>query len=42
MVYRTANGFCCMYRDRPVDFEDMLDVQVWAEVMDVHPYFIGL
>lgn len=42
VVYRTASGFCCMYRDRPIDFEDMLDIQTWAEEMDVRPYFMGL
>lgn len=42
VVYRTAGGFCCMYRGRPVEFEDMLDVQIWAEDMDVRTYFIGL
>lgn len=42
VVYRVAKGFCCMYRGLPVDFEDMLDVQMWAEEMDVRPYFMGL
>ncbi|WP_028218671.1 hypothetical protein [Paraburkholderia oxyphila] len=42
VVYRTAEGFCCMYRGLPVDFEDMLDVQTWAEEMDVRTYFMGL
>lgn len=42
VVYRTASGFCCMYRGLPVEFEDMLDVQTWAEEMDVRPYFMGM
>ncbi|MFX1670724.1 hypothetical protein PWR63_00155 [Paraburkholderia sp. A2WS-5] len=42
IIYRTANGFCCMYQELPVDFEDMLDVQTWAEEMDVRPYFMGM
>lgn len=42
VVYRTANGFCCMYCGLPVDFEDMLDVQTWADEMDVRTYYMGL
>ncbi|TCG05986.1 hypothetical protein BZM27_29695 [Paraburkholderia steynii] len=42
IVYRTANGFCCMYDDAPVEFVEMIDVQVWSEEMDVQPYFMGL
>ncbi|MFM0339803.1 hypothetical protein [Paraburkholderia fungorum] len=42
IVYRTARGFCCMYRDVAVEFEEMLDVQIWSEEMEVQPYFIGL
>jgi hypothetical protein len=42
VVYRTANVFFCMYRGLPVDFEDMLDVQTWAEEMDARPYFMGM
>lgn len=42
IVYRTADGFCCMYRALPVEFEDMLEVQTWAEEMNVRPYFMGL
>ncbi|MDE1004462.1 MAG: hypothetical protein OSB38_02275 [Paraburkholderia fungorum] len=42
IVYRTAQGFCCMYRDAPVEFSEMLDVQIWSEEMDVQTYFIGL
>ena len=42
VIYRTAEGFCCMYRGLPVNFEDMLDVQTWTEEMDVRPYFMGL
>lgn len=42
IVYRTANGFCFMYHGLPVDFEDILDVQTWAEDMDVRPYFMGM
>jgi hypothetical protein len=42
VIYRTAEGFCCMYRGLPVNFEDMLDVQIWTEEMDVRPYFMGL
>lgn len=42
VIYRTAEGFCCMYKGLPVNFEDMLDVQIWTEEMDVRPYFMGL
>jgi hypothetical protein len=42
IVYRTAEGFCCMYREAPIEFREMLDVQIWAEEMDVQTYFIGL
>jgi len=42
IVYRTARGFCCMYHDAPVELREMLDVQIWAEEMDVQTYFIGL
>jgi hypothetical protein len=42
IVYRTAQGFCCMYHDVPVEFSEMLDVQIWAEEMDVQTYFLGL
>jgi len=42
IVYRTAEGFCCIYQGLPVNFDDMLAVQVWTEEMDVRPYFIGL
>ncbi|EIM94741.1 hypothetical protein [Paraburkholderia hospita] len=42
VVYRTASGFCCMYHGIPVEFIEMLDVQIWSEEIDVQPYFIGL
>ena len=42
IVYRTAQGFCCVYREGAIDFSEMLDVQIWAEEMDVRTYFIGL
>jgi hypothetical protein len=42
IVYRTAHGFCCVYGGNAVDFADMLDVQIWAEEMEVQTYFIGL
>lgn len=42
ILYRTAQGFCCMYQDTPVEFSEMLDVQIWGEEMDVQTYFIGL
>jgi hypothetical protein len=41
IVYRTAHGYCCMYNGAPVEFPELLDVQVWAEERDVEPYFIG-
>jgi len=31
-----------MYHDAPVELREMLDVQIWAEEMDVQTYFIGL
>jgi hypothetical protein len=42
IVYRTAQGFCCVYHGNPVDFTDMLDAQIWAEETNVLTYFIGL
>ena len=42
IVYRTARGFCCMYHGVAVEFEEMLDVQLWSEDMEVQTYFIGL
>jgi hypothetical protein len=42
IVYRTARGFCCMYRGEPVEFDEMLDVQIWSEEEDVRLWFIGL
>lgn len=42
IVYRTAQGFCCMYDGAPIEFDEMLDVQIWSEEMDVQTYFIGL
>jgi hypothetical protein len=42
IVYRTAEGFCCMYRNDAVEFEEMLDVQIWSEETEVQTYFIGL
>ncbi len=42
IVYRAAHGFCCIYRDESVELHEMLDVQIWAEEMDVQTWFIGL
>jgi hypothetical protein len=42
IVYRTAQGFCCVYHGEPVDFAEMLDVQIWSEEMDVQTYYMGL
>lgn len=42
IVYRTAQGFCCMYHGVAVEFGEMLDVQLWSEEMEVETYFIGL
>lgn len=42
IVYRTAQGFCCLYHGAAIDFGEMLDVQIWAEEMDVQTYFMGL
>jgi hypothetical protein len=42
IVYRTAHGFCTVYRGQPVAFEEMLDVQIWAEERDVQAYYLGL
>lgn len=42
IVYRTAQGFCCMYRGVAVEFGEMLDVELWSEEMEVETYFIGL
>jgi hypothetical protein len=41
IIYRTAHGFCCAYRGAPIDFRDMLDLQIWAEEQNVPTYFIG-
>lgn len=42
IVYRTAHGFCSIYHGEPVELQEMLDVQIWAEEMDVQTWFIGL
>ncbi|HDR9766398.1 TPA: hypothetical protein QDC27_007005 [Burkholderia cepacia ATCC 25416] len=42
IVYRTANGYCCFHRGRPVEFGEFSDVQSWSVEMDVRPYFMGL
>ncbi|WP_027802448.1 hypothetical protein [Paraburkholderia dilworthii] len=42
IVYRTAHGFCCIYQGEAVELQEMLDVQIWAEEMDVQTWFIGL
>lgn len=42
IVYRTAQGFCCIYQGVPVELHEMLDVQIWAEERDVQTWFIGL
>lgn len=42
LVYRTATGFCCVYHDRSVEFNEMLDVQIWAEENDIQTYYVGL
>ncbi|HTR06495.1 MAG TPA: hypothetical protein VMJ11_07515 [Paraburkholderia sp.] len=42
VIYRTADGYCCMYMGQPINFEDRLDVDAWAEDMDVRPYFLGM
>jgi len=42
LVYRTATGFCCVYHDRFVEFNEMLDVQIWAEENEVQTYYVGL
>jgi hypothetical protein len=42
IIYRTAQGFCCMYHGVAVEFGEMLDVQLWSEEMEVETYFIGL
>jgi hypothetical protein len=42
IVYRTAQGFCCMHHGNAVEFGEMLDVQLWSEEMEVETYFIGL
>ncbi|MGQ7932421.1 hypothetical protein [Paraburkholderia sp. D1E] len=42
IIYRTAQGVCCMYHGVAVEFGEMLDVQLWSEEMEVETYFIGL
>ncbi|MDR8732304.1 hypothetical protein [Burkholderia pseudomultivorans] len=42
IVYRKANGYCCLYRGKPVEFGDFSDVQSWSAEMDVRAYFMGL
>lgn len=42
IVYRTANGYCCLYSGKPVEFDELSDVQSWSAEMDVHTYFVGL
>lgn len=42
IVYRTAQGFCCLYHGVPMDFREMSDVHVWAEEEGIQTYFMGL
>jgi hypothetical protein len=42
IVYRTADGYCCLYTGQPIEFDDLADVQSWSDEMDVRTYFIGL
>ncbi|UVE70358.1 hypothetical protein L2Y90_31515 (plasmid) [Burkholderia pyrrocinia] len=42
IVYRTASGYCCLYRGRPIEFDELPDVQSWSVEMDVRAYFMGL
>jgi hypothetical protein len=42
IVYRTAQGFCCMYHGVAVEFSEMLDVQLWSEEREVQTYYTGL
>ena len=42
LVYRTATGFCCVYHDRSIEFNEMLDVQIWAEENELQTYYVGL
>jgi hypothetical protein len=41
IAYRTAHGFCCIYRGVPIDFRTMFDLQIWVEEHNVKTYFIG-
>ena len=41
IIYRTAHGFCCVYRGVPIDFRTMFDLQIWVEEHNVRTYFIG-
>jgi hypothetical protein len=41
IAYRTVHGFCCVYRGVPIDFSNMLDLQIWVEEHHVQTYFIG-
>nr|WP_244109179.1 hypothetical protein [Burkholderia anthina] len=42
IVYRTAHGYCCLYHGKPVEFDELSDVQSWSAEMDVRTYFMGL
>ncbi|MBY4868288.1 hypothetical protein DIE14_35785 [Burkholderia sp. Bp9017] len=42
IVYRTASGYCCLYRGKPVEFDELSDVQTWSAERDVRTYFMGL
>ena len=42
ILYRTANGYYCLYRGKPVEFSELPDVQSWSAEMDVRTYFMGL
>jgi hypothetical protein len=41
IVYRTANGYCCLYDGQAVEFDELADVHSWSDEMDVRTYFIG-
>ena len=42
IAYKTAGGFCCLYKNVALDFVDIEDLRAWADEVGVRVYFIGL
>lgn len=42
IVYRTTNGFCCVYHGHAFEFAQMPEVKIWADERNVEAYYAGL